>query len=114
MMGADAVMESQIVVDHTEVDENGFVIGHVHDESHPMEALWAQIASLERRALSRDYEASLLDEKDGARDIYMLSLESRALRSQARVLRNQRMDLMTRELGCHLEAGALKQLGRSA
>jgi hypothetical protein len=37
----EAVMESQIVVDHTEVDANGFLIGGVGNESHPMDELWA-------------------------------------------------------------------------
>src|SRR5277367_85783 len=50
-----AVMKSQRVVDHTEVDGNGFLIGGASDESHP--ELWSQIRSLEARAKSRDREA---------------------------------------------------------
>ena len=38
----EAVMESQIVVDHTEVDGNGFLIGGIDNESHPMDELWAR------------------------------------------------------------------------
>src|SRR6202011_1370749 len=41
----EAVMESQIVVDHTEVDGNGFLIGGIDTESHPMDELWPQIRS---------------------------------------------------------------------
>jgi hypothetical protein len=33
------VMESQIVVDYTEVDENGFLIGGVGDELHPWKSV---------------------------------------------------------------------------
>ena len=39
----EAVMESQIVVDRTEVDGNGFLIGGIDNESHPMDELWAEI-----------------------------------------------------------------------
>jgi hypothetical protein len=37
----EAVMESQIVVDHTEVDGNGFLIGGVGNKSLPMDELWS-------------------------------------------------------------------------
>ena len=59
-MGADAVMESQ-----------------------PMDRLWSQIRSLERRAQSRDNEA--------------------------RCLRTHRMETMTRELGYRMDSGAFMQ-----
>src|ERR1700684_1791931 len=73
----DAVMESQIVVDHTEVDDNGFLMGGVSNESNPADELRAEIRSLERRANSRDSEALNLSESaEGAR-IYLLHLESR-------------------------------------
>ncbi len=39
----EVVMESQIVIDQTEVDGNGFLIGGIDNESHPMDELWAQI-----------------------------------------------------------------------
>ena len=87
-----AVMESQIVVDHTEVDDNGFLIGCVGNDSHPMDELWAQIRSLERRANSRDSEALTLDESGEGQRIYMLRLESRELRNQAQSLKKQRTD----------------------
>ncbi len=93
-----AVMESQIVVDHTEVDENGFVIGGVGNESHPMDELWAQIRSLESRANSRDSEAQTLDERSEGQRIYMLRLESRELRHQAQSLKKQRADSRASEL----------------
>ena len=94
----EAVMESQIVVDHTEVDGHGFLMGGIDNESHPMEALWAEIRSLERRANSRDSEALTLNESAEGERIYLLRLESRELRNQAQQLKNQRAELMTSEL----------------
>jgi hypothetical protein len=107
----EPVMESQIVVDHTEVDGNGFLIGGVDNESHPEEESWAQIRSLERRAHSRDCEARQLAEgTDGARK-YMLSLESRELRSQAKKLRNHRAEALVGELGERIDAQVFANLG---
>src|ERR1700680_4526393 len=94
----EAVMESQIVVDHTEVDGNGFLFDGVGDESHPMVELWAQIRSLERRANSRDSEALTLNENVEGQRIYSLHLESRELRNQAQRLKKQRADSMACEL----------------
>ena len=82
------VMESQIVVDHTELDGDGFVRLRSHN-SGPVDDLAAQISSLERRALSRDSEASHLQDGDSGKDRYMLSLESRELRKQAQALKTQ-------------------------
>ena len=110
-MGGEPVMESQIVVDHTEVDGNGFLIGGDDNESHPTDESWAQIRSLERRAHSRDCEALLLNEgTDGARK-YMLSLESRELRSQAKKLRNQRAEPLAGKLGDRIDAQGFASLG---
>ena len=95
----EPVMASQFVVDHSEVDENGFVIGHATTDSHPMDELWSQIRSLDRRAQSRDNDALLLDERSEAASRYMLSLESRELRKQAQALRTQRVDQLANELG---------------
>jgi hypothetical protein len=100
----EAVMESQMVVDHTEVDDNGFLIGGVAYESHPTDELWAQIRSLERRANSRNSEALTLDESAEGQRIYMLRLESRELRNQAQSLRRQRADSMAGELGYRSDA----------
>jgi hypothetical protein len=94
----EPVMESQIVVDHTEVDDNGFLIGGVSNDAPPLDELWVQIRSLERRANSRDIEALILDENAEGTRKYMLSLESRELRAQALKLKKQRTDLMVEEL----------------
>jgi hypothetical protein len=90
----EAVMESQIVVDHTEVDGNGFLIGGNGSESHPMDALWAEIRSLERRANSRDHEALASNKSGEGERIYLLRLESRELRNQAQKLKKERVDIM--------------------
>src|SRR5579859_699572 len=94
----EAVMESQIVVDHTEVDGNGFLIGGIDNESHPMDELWPEIRSLEPRANSRDSEALTLNENDEGARICLLRLETRELRNQAQRLRKQRADSMAGEL----------------
>jgi|HubBroStandDraft_3_1064219.scaffolds.fasta_scaffold603740_2 hypothetical protein len=107
----EAVMESQIVVDHTEVDGNGFLIGGVGNESHPMDELWAQIRSLERRANSRDSEALKLDEITERDHKYVLRLESRELRREAQRLRKQRTDAMAGELGNQIDAQVFGQFG---
>ena len=95
----EAIMESQIVVDHREVDGNGFVIGGINDESRPMDDLWTQIRSLELRATSRDSDALQLDEGTDGASKYMLRLESRELRSQAKRLKKQLGGTMVDDLG---------------
>ena len=95
----EAVMESQIVVDHTEMDGSGFLMGGIGNESNPKDELRAEIRSLERRANSRDSEALTLNESSEGARIYLLRLESRELRNQAQKLRKQRAGSMTGELG---------------
>jgi hypothetical protein len=107
----EAVMASQIVVDHTEVDGNGFLVGGVGNESHPMDELWAQIRSLERRANSRDSEALKLDEITEGDHKYVLRLESRELRREAQRLMKQRTDAMAGELGNQIDAQVFGQFG---
>jgi hypothetical protein len=107
----EAVMESQIVVDHTEVDGNGFLIGSIDNESYSTDQLWPQIRSLERRANSRDSEALTLNESDEGARIYLLHLESRELRKQAQTLRKHRADSMAGELGNRIDSQAFVQFG---
>ena len=109
--GGEAVMESQIVVDHTEVDGNGFLIGGIGNSLHPMDELWAQIRSLERRANSRDSEALTLNESVEGQRIYSLHLESRELRIQAQKLKKQRADSMAGELGNRFDSQVFVQFG---
>src|ERR1700722_4580949 len=80
----EPIMESQLVVDHTELDDNGFFIGGVGADFHLAEDIAAQIRSVELRAASRDSEALTMNDASEGRDKYMLTLESRELRGQAR------------------------------
>ena len=107
----EAVMESQIVVDHTEVDGNGFLIGGIDNEAHPMDQLWPQIRSLERRADSRDREALTLNESGEGARIYLLRLQSRELRNQAQRLRKHRADSIAGELGNRIDSQVFVQFG---
>jgi hypothetical protein len=84
-----AVMQSRHIVDHTEVDANGFVIGSPGNESQSVDELWPQIRSLELRAKSRDTEAlKILEGTEDARK-QALHKESLELRDQARILKAQ-------------------------
>lgn len=93
----EAVMNSQIVVDHREVDDNGFVIRGTRNESDASNESWSQIRSLELRADSRDTDAQKLDEHSEGALKYMLQLESRELRRQANILKMQLTGAITRE-----------------
>jgi hypothetical protein len=93
----EPVMESQTVVDHTELDNNGFLISRIGDDSYAVNDITAQIRSVELRAVSRDREALTLDEGTQGKDKYMLSLESRELRGQAKKLEKQRAELLADE-----------------
>jgi len=93
----EAVMESQIVVDDTELDGNGYFIARVGYDSYAVNDLSAQIWSLEVRAASRDIEASRLNDTTEGKEKYMLQLESRELRSQARILKSRRSEQLADE-----------------
>ncbi len=93
----DPIMESQLVVDHTELDDDGFLRAHAGMDSRAANDSTAQIASLELRARSRDREASQLNDGENGKDIYMLSLESRELRKQARSLSTQATGIFSRD-----------------
>jgi hypothetical protein len=85
----EPIMESQLVVDHTELDDDGFLRVRTGIGICAVNESTAQIVSLELRARSRDREASQLDDSANGQDKYMLSLESRELRKQARSLSAQ-------------------------
>ena len=84
----EPIMESQVVVDHTELDSLGFSRTQAGGDPSAASDLTAEIDSLERRALSRDGEALHLNHGDSGKDKYMLSLESRELRKQAKALKS--------------------------
>lgn len=85
----DPIMESQIIVDEAELDTNGFFHGDVANDAEPVEGVKSEINSLNLRAASRDSEASNLDEAESGAHKYMLQLESRELRKQAKRLQKQ-------------------------
>jgi hypothetical protein len=88
----EPVMESQLVVDHTELDDNGFFVAGSGGDARAAEDISAQIRSAELRAASRDSEALSMNDGAEGRDKYMLTLESRELRGQARRLKLERAD----------------------
>ena len=109
----EPVMDSQIVVDPTELDSSGFLVGRSVGGSHPTDELWGEIRSLKLRAASRDREAQQLDENTEGSRKYMLSVESRELRSQAIRLQKQRADIRARELDTAIDAPGIEQLAGS-
>jgi hypothetical protein len=110
----EAVMESQLVVDHTEVDSNGFLMGGADNQSQPMDEHWSQIRSLERRAASRDSEAQGLSESTDGSHKYSLRLESRELRNQARKLRKLHGELSATAESASIDTQGLVQLEGTA
>jgi hypothetical protein len=86
----DPIMESQIVVDDAELDSRGFFLGSVANDSRPSEDVRNEIRSLNLRAAARDSEAlTVADDAAGAARKYMLQLESRELRKQAKKIQRQ-------------------------
>lgn len=96
----EPVMASQIVVDHTEVDSDGFLV-RFGTSRNPIDNLWSLIRSLKLRAESRDAEALQLNEGSDGERKYMLQMESRELRRQAEGLRTQRIELLTVQFQRH-------------
>lgn len=89
----DPIMESQIVVDDAELDSRGFFMDSVANDSRPGEDVRNEIRSLNLRAAARDGEAlTVADDAAGAARKYMLQLESRELRNQAKKLQRQSDD----------------------
>jgi hypothetical protein len=85
----DPVMESQTIVDHSELDTEGFFASNSDNESRSVDNVTAEIKSLGLRSKSRDTEARGLLENDDGQRKYMLQLESRELVKQAKHLSNQ-------------------------
>ncbi|MGO9933767.1 MAG: hypothetical protein ACLPV8_18410 [Steroidobacteraceae bacterium] len=101
----EPITESQIVVHHTELDANGFLV-RFGDASHEIDNLWAQIRSLKLRAASRDAEALQLNESTEAERKYVLGVESRELRDRAQTLTGHRTKLISDEFGRAISRGA--------
>lgn len=100
----EPIMESQIVVDHTELDSKGFIHSQLGRDPYAANDLTAEIGSLELRALSRESEALHLDDSVSGQNKYMLSLESRELRKQAQALKTRRGESSAHERGKASEA----------
>jgi len=96
----EPVMESQIVVDETELDCDGFLV-RFGNNTNPIDSLWSQIRSLKLRAESRDAEALQLNEGTDGERKYMLQLESQELRRQGEGLKAQRIELLTARFQGH-------------
>jgi len=96
----EPLMESQLVVDHSELDADGFLL-RSGISTNAIDNLWWEIRSLRLRAESRDTEALELNEGTEGQGKYMLRLESRELRGQAQRLKAQRIDLLTAKFQSH-------------
>jgi hypothetical protein len=101
------IMDTQVVVDHSEVDADGFLTATAANDSPALNDFAAQIASLNARAASRDGEA--IANSNGA-DRYMLTLESRELRKQARNLNIERVELAASEARDRTDLGEFSQV----
>jgi hypothetical protein len=100
----DPVMESQTIVDQSELDHEGFFASNSSNESPSVDNVTAEIRSLGLRSKSRDFEArDLVDLCDGQRK-YMLQLESRELVKQAKHLSNQLEEMGTRTPNCEKQS----------
>jgi hypothetical protein len=102
----EPIMESQGVVDSSELDAEGFFISVVGFCSSEVTALTAKIRSLELRAASRDRDAQSMPPDLNDKDAYMLRLESRHLRAEARQLTIYRAKLLAEEADRYHQAGA--------
>jgi hypothetical protein len=96
----EPVMESQVVVDQSELDCDGFLV-RFGVNTNPIDSLWSQIRSLRLRAESRDAEALQLNEGTDGERKYMLHMESQELRRQAERLKAQRIELLTAKFQGH-------------
>jgi hypothetical protein len=94
------VMASQIVVDHTELDGDGFLV-RFGLSANAIDSLWSEIRSLKLRADSRDAEVLQLDEDTNGEQKYILQLESKELRRQAQILKAKRVELLTAKFRRH-------------
>jgi len=100
----EPVMESQTIVDQSELDQDGFFASNSGNESPSVDNVTAEIKSLGLRSKSRDFEArDLVDLCDGQRK-YMLQLESRELVKQAKHLSNQLDEMATHAPNCEKQS----------
>jgi hypothetical protein len=100
----DPVMESQTIVDQSELDHEGFFASNSGNESQSVDNVTAEIKSLGLRSKSRDFEArDLVEISDGQRK-YMLQLESRELVKQAERLSSQLEQMAADTMRCEKQS----------
>jgi hypothetical protein len=104
------IMESQTVVDASQLTAEGYLVPSVGFDSLDVTQLSAEIKSLEIRAAARDQLALSMGAKADEKAIYMLSLESRHLRRQAQKLISQRSEILAAESGHNSESVAFPHL----
>jgi hypothetical protein len=107
----EPVMETQTTVDETELDDGGFLVGRSVGGLHLTDELWGEIRSLNLRAASRDREALELEERTEGRRKYLLSVESRELRNQAKRLQKERSDILAAELSKAVDLDGIEPCG---
>jgi hypothetical protein len=93
------IMESQAVVDASQITEEGYLVPSAGFGSLEITQLSAEIRSLEIRAAARDLLARSMDSGADEAAIYMLRLESRHLRKQAQRIAIQRSEILAAESG---------------
>jgi hypothetical protein len=91
------IMESQLVVDASEVNAEGVLGPAVGFGSSRIMRLSASIKSLELRAEARNLQAISMNANSDGAAIYMLSLESSHLRQEAKKLAIQRAEALEEE-----------------
>ena len=100
----DPVMESQTIVDQSELDHEGFFASNSGNESQSVDNVTAEIKSLGLRSKSRDFEARDLVGNDDGQRKYMLQLESRELVKQAKRLISQLAEMATNTPDCEKQS----------
>lgn len=100
----DPVMESQTIVDHSELDSDGFFASNSANESQSADNVRAEIKSLRLRSEARNLQARELREGDEGQRKYMLELESRELLKQATRLSNQLDDMAAAAPTCEKQS----------
>jgi hypothetical protein len=104
------IMESQAVVDASQITAEGYVVPSIGLGSLEITELSTEIESLGIRAAARDLLAHSMDARGDEAAIYMLSLESRHLRQQAHRLILQRNEILAAEPGQVSKCMALPHL----
>jgi hypothetical protein len=79
----EALLESEIAVDDSEIDASGFLVGRSVGGEDPTDELWGEIRSLRLRAGARERETEQLNDGADRERKLILDAESRELRNRA-------------------------------